>query len=162
MAWFIWFHQHLVCVCKLVSANYCFQVKSSHKDRVITSTLGKISDVTFSIAVSEPSFSSICFADTFHDSTFPLPFVILVLINEILVERFDKSVQKPVCITADMRGWMNILGDFNKLWHHFEINYLAGSVRFTEYLKVIFELVASKHPYFHFSFKVRRYIDYKT
>ena len=46
-------------------------------------------------------------------------------------------------------GWINILGVFNVIWHNFEINKpmfeLAGSVRFTEYLKVIFKIVASKH-----------------
>ena len=32
MAQFIWLHQHPISVCKLVSANYCFQVKSSFED----------------------------------------------------------------------------------------------------------------------------------
>ena len=45
------------------------------------------------------------------------------------------------------------------LSHNVEINKpmfeLAGSVRFTDYLRVIFKIVASKHLYFHISFKVR-------
>ena len=61
---------------------------------------------------------------------------------------------------------MNILGVFNMLWHNFEVNKLmfelAGSVRFTEYLRVIFKIVASKHLYFRISFKVRRYVDHET
>ena len=38
------------------------------EDRLITSILGKSSHVVFSIAVSEPSFCSIYFVDTLHDS----------------------------------------------------------------------------------------------
>ena len=52
---------------------------------------------------------------------------------------------------------MNILGVFNMLWHNCEINEsmfeLAGSVRFTEYLRVVFKIVASKHLYFHIASK---------
>ena len=61
-------------------------------------------------------------------------------------------------------GWMNILGIFNMLWNKFEINkpIVAGSVCFTEYLRVIFKIVASKHLYYHISFKVRRHVDRKT
>ena len=44
------------------------QVKSSFEDRVIASILGKSSDVAFRISVSEPSFYSLYFAVTLHDS----------------------------------------------------------------------------------------------
>ena len=61
-----------------MSANYCFQVKSSIEDHVIASILGKSSDVVFRISVSEPSFYAIYFAITLHDNK--IFFVILVLI----------------------------------------------------------------------------------
>jgi len=49
MARFISFHKHPVYVCKLVSANYCFQVKTSFEDRVIANILGKCRDVAWAI-----------------------------------------------------------------------------------------------------------------
>ena len=49
-------------------AIYCFQVKTSFQDRVIASILGKSNDVAFKISVYEPSFYSIYFAVTLHDS----------------------------------------------------------------------------------------------
>ena len=49
-------------------ANYCFQVKFSFEDRVIASILGKSSDDAFTISVYEPSFYSIYFIVTLHDS----------------------------------------------------------------------------------------------
>ena len=55
-----------------------FLCKSSSEDRDIASILGISSDVAFRIAVSEPSFYSIYFAVTLHDTE--ISFVILVLI----------------------------------------------------------------------------------
>ena len=51
-----------------MSANHCFQVKSSLEDRVINNTLGKCSGVAFSVTVSKPSFCLISFTDTLQDS----------------------------------------------------------------------------------------------
>ena len=68
MVRFIWFHQHPVCVCKFVTTNYLFQIKSSFEDRVIASILGKSSDVAFRISVYEPSFYSMYFTVTLQDS----------------------------------------------------------------------------------------------
>ena len=82
MARCIWFHQHTVSVCQFVSANYCFQVKSFFEDPVIASILGQSCDIAFSISVSEPSFYSIYFAVTLHDSM--ISFVILVLIMIVM------------------------------------------------------------------------------
>jgi len=57
-------------------------------------------------------------------------------------------------------GWMNILGDFNMLWHNFEINKpmfeLSKSVRFTEYLTATFK---SLHPNIYISTSASRFDD---
>ena len=81
-----------VSVCKDASANYCVQVKASLEDRVITSILRKSSDVAFSTAVSAPSFCSIYFVDTLHDSNISL--VLCHLSAYCQVKRFDDSLHK--------------------------------------------------------------------
>ena len=50
-----------------MSANYCFEVKSSFEDHVIASIVGKSNDVAFRISVYEPSFYFIYFAVTLYD-----------------------------------------------------------------------------------------------
>ena len=135
-----------ISVCKLVGANYCFPVKSSLEDLIISSI--KSSDVALSIAVSGPSFCSIYFADIYiiysMTARFPLSFVILVLIKDCKLKTFDESLQKTDDIlkkTVFMHNsqhalhsavqsqwmlglgwgwrWMNILGVSNVLCHNF-------------------------------------------
>ena len=122
MVRFIWFHQHPVSVCKLVSADYCFQVKSSFEDRVTATIMEQSCDAAFRISVSEPSFYSIYFAVTLHDSM--ISFVILVLIiwlsSEKVLWNFPEHrwkfvednfhASKPRCISqcranAEDVGW---------------------------------------------------------
>ena len=94
MARFILFHQHLVSVCKLVSANYCFQVKFSFEDSVIASILLMVvmlpTETQFLNHLSIPSSLQL------HSTTarFPLSFVILVLIIWLSGEKVYECFQK--------------------------------------------------------------------
>ena len=74
-----------------MNANHCFQVKSSLEDRVITSILGKSSDVAFSITVPESFFCSISFADTLQNTN--IFFVLCHIGAYHHVKKVDESLQ---------------------------------------------------------------------
>ena len=113
--------QHPVCVCNIVSANHCFQVKSSLEDRVITSPLGKCSDVAFSVTVSKPSFCLISFTDTIQDSNISLSSWCLSYDHQVrkfdeILRKTDEGLQKTVSIIRFL--------DITK-WRIFEIHFVA-------------------------------------
>jgi len=136
MVRFIWLHQHPDSVCKLVSPNYCFQAKSSFKDRVIVSILGKSSDVAFRISVSESSFYSIYIAVTFYDRQqqyFLRPLPPSCLLYDCKVKRFHKIflktrwkfVYKPTMPCNSRACWMGWLGG---RWTYWEFSICCGII----------------------------------